>query len=62
MINPILINMELKWSNGGEAKYLNAGNDGSIVLSDPADGPVTTTLYPDQSKTDLFNISIGIGF
>ena len=54
--------MELKWSNGGEAKYLNAGNDGSIVLSDPADGPVTTTLYPDQSKTDLFNISIGIGF
>jgi len=25
-------------------------------------GPVTTTLYPDKSKTDLFNISIGIGF
>ena len=22
----------------------------------------TTTLYPDQSKTDLFNMSIGIGF
>ena len=37
-------------------------NEGSIVLSDPSDGPVTTTLYPDKSKTDLFNISIGIGF
>ena len=25
-------------------------------------GPITTTFYPEQSKTDLFNISIGIGF
>ena len=31
-------------------------------FSDPADGPVTTTFYPEKSKTDLFTISIGIGF
>ena len=59
---PIFICLEMKWSKGGEAEYLNAGKDGAIVLSDPADGPVTTTLNPDKSKTDLFNISIGIGF
>ena len=59
---PVFICLEMKWSKGGEAEYLNAGKDGAIVLSDPADGPVTTTLNPDKSKTDLFNISIGIGF
>ena len=52
----------MKWSKGGEAEYLNAGKEGAIVLSDPADGPVKTILNPDKSKTDLFNISIGIGF
>jgi len=52
----------MKWSKGGEAEYLNAGKDGAIVLSDAADGPVTTTFNPDKSMTDLFNISIGIGF
>ena len=62
MSSPTLINLELKWSKGGEAEYLNAGKEGSIEFSDPADGPITTTFYPDQSKTDLFNISIGIGF
>ena len=56
-----VINIECKWSTGGEAQYLNAGKDGAIVFSDPADGPVTTTYYPEQSKTDLFNISIGVG-
>ena len=25
-------------------------------------GTITTTLNPDRSKTDLFNISLGIGF
>ncbi|MFL2994531.1 MAG: hypothetical protein ACJZ1Y_02850 [Candidatus Neomarinimicrobiota bacterium] len=59
---PVFICLEMKWSKGGEAEYLNAGKEGAIVLSDPADGPVTTTLNPDKSKTDLFNISIGIGF
>ena len=59
---PLFICLEMKWSKGGEAEYLNAGKDGAIVLSDPADGPVTTTLNPDKSKTDLFNISIGVGF
>tara|TARA_B110000444_G_C18664299_1_gene512260 strand:+ start:74 stop:823 length:750 start_codon:yes stop_codon:yes gene_type:complete len=59
---PVFICLEMKWSKGGEAEYLNAGKDGAIVLSDPVDGPVTTTLNPDKSKTDLFNISIGIGF
>tara|TARA_B100001057_G_scaffold213197_1_gene213544 strand:- start:128 stop:877 length:750 start_codon:yes stop_codon:yes gene_type:complete len=59
---PVFICLEMKWSKGGEAEYLNAGKQGSIVLSDPADGPVTATLNPDKSKTDLFNISIGIGF
>ena len=59
---PIYASLELKWSQGGEAEYLNPNKEGSIVLSDPSDGPVTTTLYPDKSKTDLFNISIGIGF
>ena len=56
-----VINIECKWSTGGEAQYLNAGKDGAIVFSNPADGPVTTTYYPEQSKTDLFNISIGVG-
>ncbi len=56
-----VINIECKWSTGGEAQYLNAGKVGAIVFSDPADGPVTTTYYPEQSKTDLFNISIGVG-
>jgi len=60
--SPTLINLELKWSKGGEAEYLNAGKEGSIEFSDPADGPVTTTFYPEKSKTDLFTISIGIGF
>ena len=59
---PLFASLELKWSNGGNAEYLNASKDGSIALSDPSDGPVTTTLYPDESKTNLFNISIGIGF
>jgi len=59
---PLFINLELKWSQGGEAEYLNAGKEGSIVISDASDGPVTTTFYPDKSETDLFNISIGIGF
>ena len=45
-----------------EAEYLNSSKEGAIVLSDPAEGPVTTTLNPDRSKTDLFNISLGIGF
>ena len=54
---PLFICLEMKWSKGGEAEYLNAGKDGAIVLSDPADGPVTTTLNADRSKTDLFNIS-----
>ena len=62
MSSPTLINLELKWSKGGEAEYLNAGKEGSIEFSDPADGPVTTTFYPEKSKTDLFTISIGIGF
>ena len=62
MNSPTLINLELKWSKGGEAEYLNAGKEGSIEFSDPADGPVTTTFYPEKSKTDLFTISIGIGF
>ena len=56
-----VINIECKWSTGGEAQYLNAGKVGAIVFSDSADGPVTTTYYPEQSKTDLFNISIGVG-
>ena len=56
-----VINIECKWSTGGKAQYLNAGKDGAIVFSNPADGPVTTTYYPEQSKTDLFNISIGVG-
>ena len=59
---PIFLNLEMKWSRGGEAEYLNAGKEGAIVLSDPSDGPITTTLNPDRSKTDLFNISLGIGF
>ena len=59
---PIFLSLEMKWSKGGEAEYLNASKEGAIVLSDPADGPVTTTLNPDRSKTDLFNISLGIGF
>ena len=59
---PLFICLEMKWSKGGEAEYLNAGKDGAIVLSDPVDGPVTTTLNPDKSMTDLFNVSIGIGF
>ena len=58
----MFICLEMKWSKGGEAEYLNAGKDGAIVLSDPADGPITTTLNTDKSKTDLFNISVGIGF
>ena len=62
MSSPTRINLELKWSKGGEAEYLNAGKEGSIEFSDPADGPITTTFYPEQSITDLFNISIGIGF
>ena len=62
MSSPTRINLELKWSKGGEAEYLNAGKEGSIEFSDPADGPITTTFYPEQSNTDLFNISIGIGF
>ena len=59
---PIYLNLEMKWSRGGEAEYLNAGKEGAIVLSDPSDGPITTTLNPDRSRTDLFNISLGIGF
>lgn len=59
---PLFICLEMKWSKGGEAEYLNAGKDGAIVFSDAADGPVTTTFNPDKSMTDLFNISIGIGF
>ncbi len=62
MSSPTLINLELKLSKGGEAEYLNAGKEGSIEFSDPEDGPVTTTFYPEKSKTDLFTISIGIGF
>ena len=62
MSSPTIINLEFKWSNGGEARYLNAGEDGSIVFSDPADGPVTTTFFPKKSETDLFCISIGVGF
>ena len=46
MSSPTIINLELKWSNGGEARYLNAGEDGSIVFSDPVDGPVATTFFP----------------
>ena len=49
-------------SMSSEAEYLNAGKEGSIEFSDPADGPVTTAFYPEKSKTDLFTISIGIGF
>ncbi len=56
-----VINIECKWSSGGEAEYLNAGKEGSIVFSDPANGPVTTSYFPEKSKTDLFNISIGVG-
>ena len=59
---PIFLNLEMKWSKGGEAEYLNAGKEGAIILSDPSDGPITTTLNPDRSKTDLFNISLGIGY
>ena len=57
----LLMNIEFKWSTGGEAEYLNAGKEGSIIFSDSSNGPVTTKLNPDRSKTDLFNISIGIG-
>tara|TARA_B100000401_G_scaffold67976_1_gene40996 strand:- start:103 stop:873 length:771 start_codon:yes stop_codon:yes gene_type:complete len=56
-----VISIECKWSSGGEAEYLNAGKEGSIVFSDPANGPVTTSYFPEKSKTDLFNISIGVG-
>ena len=56
-----VINIECKWSTGGEAEYLNAGKDGSIKFSNPADGPVTTSYFPEKSKTDLLAISIGVG-
>jgi len=59
---PIFLSCEVKWSNGGEAEYLNAGKDGAIILSDPSEGPVVTTINPDRSKTNLVNISLGIGF
>ena len=59
---PVFLNCEVKWSAGGEADYLNAGKEGAIILSDPSGGPVTTTLNPDRSKTNLVNISLGIGF
>ncbi len=59
---PIFLSLEMKWSKGGEAEYLNASKVGAIEVSNPDDGPVTTTLNPDRSKTDLFNLSLGIGF
>ena len=34
----------------------------AIIISDPSDGPVITKLNQDSSKTNLVNISIGIGF
>ncbi len=58
---PLQIQVELNWSKGGEAEYLNASKEGSIIFSDPEDGPVTTSYHPDKSKTDLFKIQIGIG-
>ena len=33
-----------------------------IIISDPNNGPVITTLNQDSSKTNLVNISLGIGF
>ena len=47
---------------GGEAEYLDADKEGSIVISDPDDGPVTTTLNPDFSRTDLILYNLGISF
>lgn len=41
---------------------LNASKDGAIIISDPSDGPVITKLSQDISKTNLVNISLGIGF
>jgi hypothetical protein len=47
---------------GGEAEYLDADKEGAIVISDPDDGPVTTTLNPDFSRTDLILYNLGISF
>jgi hypothetical protein len=43
-------------------KYLDADKEGAIIVSDPAGGPVTTTLNPDFSRTDLILYNLGISF
>tara|TARA_X000001036_G_scaffold80028_1_gene71713 strand:+ start:1910 stop:2626 length:717 start_codon:yes stop_codon:yes gene_type:complete len=44
---------------GSSAKYLKKG---SIVYSEPEDGPVQTSFNWNESKTDLLQLSIGINF
>ena len=49
------INGRYLW--GGHTKYLK---EGSIIYSDPDDGPVQTTFNWNESKTDLLQLNLGI--
>ena len=49
------INGRYLW--GGHTKYLKKG---SIIYSDPNDGPVQTTFNWNESKTDLLQLNLGI--
>ena len=44
---------------GAKAEYLK---EGSITFSNPSDGPVQTTFSPNESKTDVMQISLGLNF
>jgi hypothetical protein len=58
--NGLFINIGSRYLWGDNAEYLNVKKDGWIEISDPEEGPVTTTLHPDNSKTDLLIFQIGI--
>jgi len=56
----VFLDFGVRYLIGGEAHYLNVNKDGWMTATDPADGPVVTTFYPDRSKTDVFTIHLGI--
>ena len=55
----LLITIGSRYLMGSNAEYLNVKKEGWIEISDPDEGPVTTILHPDNSKTDLLTFQIG---
>ena len=57
ILGNLLFFIDAKYLFGSRAKYLK---EGSIVFTNPEDGPVSTSFNWSESNTDLLQINFGL--